>query len=360
VDVAQALGRPMIMDVHDYFPVCPRLNLLDFGGKFCDLPATETCDECLSTAGIPAGSQDRRRNLMRHVLKSVNRIRFICESSRELVERVLPCAEDNVIVRGIAIPTCPPPPPPDAPPPLRVAVIGTLAQNKGAGVLLDTARQLASERIEFDFAGVVAPECENQLKVLQATGVKIKVRGRYQPEQIPEILHGKHVALFASPWPETFCITLSEAFRAGVVPVVSNLGALGERVQNGRNGLVGPAEAGFFVRALRSLLHDPQQLNRLREGALATPLPTLEEEIAFMRQLYFTLADEYGLPASKRSPSLHAACLAPIQTVCIGVPESPQGFNPARTLVRRAIRLYRERGLKVVLHRTWSRMKTGS
>jgi hypothetical protein len=45
-------------------------------------------------------------------------------------------------------------------------------------------------------------------------------------------------ALFLSPWPETYCFTLSEALLAGLVPVALDRGAIGERLRDLGQGIV--------------------------------------------------------------------------------------------------------------------------
>ena len=100
--IAQALGRPTLMDLHDYTLLCPRCDLLDDQRKFCDLPATETCDECLwKTAKLPRGSQSLRRRLTAAACHAVDQIHFVSESQRSLVERVLPIRKEKIRVQGI-------------------------------------------------------------------------------------------------------------------------------------------------------------------------------------------------------------------------------------------------------------------
>ena len=72
----------------------------------------------------------------------------------------------------------------------------------------------------------------------------VKILGAYKPEQLAGLLadSGCTGALFLSIWPETFSFTLSEAWRAGLVPVVTNLGAQAERVKREKVGLtISPA-----------------------------------------------------------------------------------------------------------------------
>ena len=58
VEVARSLGRPTVLGLYDFFVACPQFNLLDSSGRFCNLPAIETCDQCLARMdGLPAGAK---------------------------------------------------------------------------------------------------------------------------------------------------------------------------------------------------------------------------------------------------------------------------------------------------------------
>jgi glycosyltransferase involved in cell wall biosynthesis len=294
--------------------------------------------------------------MMCKVLDAVDRIRFVSQSERSLVERVLPVPKGKAIVRGVGIPHSVAPGEPDPPPPLRVIVIGNVARNKGADVLLGLAGRLASEPIELEFAGAIQPEYVEPLRQLSQAGVT--VRGSYEPEDVGQILKGHHVALFASSWPETFVITLSEAFRAGVVPVVPNIGAFAERVRDGENGLVVRGDSASYLCALLSLLNDPELLERLRSGALATRPPTLEDSLSLMRNTYRALAAEYDVAASvKPTPWEADSSLAiPISDIRAG-PEEPPCTTPA--VLQRVLRVYRLAGVRGVARRVWTKIRSG-
>jgi glycosyltransferase involved in cell wall biosynthesis len=339
--------------LYDFFPVCERFNLCDEAGRYCDLPCVEQCDECLASAGLPAGTQACRRRLMCEVFESVDRIRFLSESHRSLVERVLPVPVDKVIVQGLGTPFCDTVEQPAPPPPLRVVVLGNLAANKGATTILSVIRRLASERMHFTLAGTIRADVHAAVRRLNRANVT--VHGGYEPEELGAILEGQHVALFASPWPETYVIALSEAFRAGVVPVVPDIGAFSERVQDGQNGLVVRGETGSFVRALLSLLDDPRLLGRLREQALTTPVTTIEDNLSLARGVYNDLAAQYELPWDAPPAVVEADLLAPISTWHFA---TAVGYNPPPkpTALQKVLRIYRAYGAQETARRVWARM----
>jgi len=346
VKVAKSLGRPTVLGLYDFFIACPQFNLLDSSGRFCNLPAIETCDQCLAQLdGLPAGAQGRRRELLSQVCSAVDRIHFLSHSQRSLIERVLPIPENKVFVQGLGIrPQSSPPSPLTAPPPLQIAVLGNHARNKGADALVPIIQRLAAENMRFRIAGAVAEPYKAQLQAMPRTSVELL--GPYEPEQVGKVLQGCHVALFASPWPETFMLTLSEAMHAGAVPVGPDLGAFGERVRDGENGLVVDGDVGSYVLALLTLLDNPPLLERLRAGVRATRVLTLDEDAAGFEQLYDALAAEYGLP----EPTFPVA-LAAEETAAMPADDNPA----AKSTLEKMMWIYQTQGAHALFRRAWQR-----
>lgn len=353
VEVARALGRPSVLGLYDFFPACPQFNLMDCRGKFCDLPVAETCDECLQLmAGLPEGTQSARRQLMCGLFQAADKVHFLSHSQRELLQRVVPIADEKAFVQGIGIPPAVRGEAPPPPPPLRVAIIGNVARNKGADTVISLVRRLASDQIHFDIAGDVLENYRRPLERLRGPGVTL--HGPYEPERIGSILQGCHVALFASPWPETYCITLSEAFRAGAVPVAPALGAFAERIRDGENGLLVSGDVGSYMRALLSLRDDPALLLRLRNGVAAGDFLTLAEDLGGIASVYEELAAQYHLPGPRRTVALDRDSLSPISVAAVGpLPSLP--LHGTISAYRQALYVYRTQGARAVVRKVWDK-----
>jgi glycosyltransferase involved in cell wall biosynthesis len=112
---------------------------------------------------------------------------------------------------------------------LRIGLLGEIGLHKGLGVLIDCARQVVLDRLPLEFVviGEASPEWRPTLHQL---GVKIS--GRYQASDLPRLVaeYTPHLLWFPAQCPETFSYTLSEALRLKLPLVVSDLGALPERV----------------------------------------------------------------------------------------------------------------------------------
>ena len=264
--ISRAYGVPGVMTIYDYFPLCTSFNLLDFNRQFCGvehLPLA-ACDVCLSAQfNYPRGSQERRRAFFARVFDALDTLLFISRDCRDRFEKVYPYADltHKSAVTDLPLPYAAKPPlvPPQkrwAQRPIRVVSFGNFTHPKGADVMLRTFNQLRDSQFEFHLFGRLDEPYPAILEALNFSNVK--VHRQFLPGSLHEMLQTAALSLHVSVWPETFCITLSEAIHFGVVPIVSDLGALGERIENGINGFKIPANApGALLGLLESLAADP-------------------------------------------------------------------------------------------------------
>jgi glycosyltransferase involved in cell wall biosynthesis len=72
----------------------------------------------------------------------------------------------------------------------------------------------------------------------------VRITGEYQPADLPGLIDsiGATIALFLSPWPETYSYTLSEAWANGLYPIALDIGAIAERIRHMNCGRLLPLE----------------------------------------------------------------------------------------------------------------------
>jgi GT2 family glycosyltransferase/glycosyltransferase involved in cell wall biosynthesis len=257
-------GLPYQVTLHDYFYACPRVTLLDESHRHCGLPEPSKCDRCIARGGAhpmldpsfgPLTAEVARwRAAWRGFLAGASRRIAPSADTAALYLRAFP--ELSVEVWPHEEPSPPQVTPEARPEPARteVVVLGAIGQHKGLDRLLDLLRHAErwAEDVHFTVLGFTS--AEEQV----ARFANVTVTGPYEPTELGERLDalGAQVALFLSPWPETYSYTLSEALAHGLTPLAYDIGAIAERLRGLGCG---------FLRALDAPA--PVMLEAIREAA---------------------------------------------------------------------------------------------
>lgn len=228
--------------VHDYLPVCPKVNMLD--NDLLPCPGTEQwrCQACMDKDVMTTGSGRidivKWREAYAVFLAGAARVFAPSMDAAQRIAIAYPECADKIEIA---------PHPefilPDSPvkfpikrddEPLRVAVIGAIGPHKGAAILEACALDAKKRNLHIEFIVIGYTDRDNVLK-----GLGVTITGRYKEENLFNLLEtfNCHMAFFPSPWPETYCYTLSVAGLVGLFPVVFDHGAPAERTDAWGYGL---------------------------------------------------------------------------------------------------------------------------
>jgi len=287
--IAKANGCGVVYSAHDFWIVSSQYNLLNHELKFVEDEVKSVVANDISlkaSENIPFGAAQTRRAFVSTMLKSVDVIAFGTQYSRNLTHEIYPLLDHKRSeILGIPSPdtTVPVHAKPYAPlngRPLRIAAVGNFLRTKGADTILSLIEAANEQLFEFHIFGYVHPEYEAVLNALNRSNVKFY--GRYSVGDI-DALKVADVALNLSIWPETYCISLSEAWQNGLVPIVTDVGGLGDRVIDGVNGFKVPINHPAMVLERLELLRSSEQIRRTIMGnispALWTPARTHGEAL---------------------------------------------------------------------------------
>ena len=307
------LGVPYVATFQDYLCVCPNLNLYDVVDDrlCCAAPEgpprdpTACMEHLFAHLGLPvprdpAAFVARHRAAYGALLAHARRVFFPAQATRDLVARFHHLDPERAVVvphgylqpsrrvrhgssRAL----------------LHIALLGEVAYPiKGARSyvpLLARTRHLPIVWHVFGHA-----ERFGFADTLRGLGLgrRLVLHGWYPREAIFERLAAAAIDLvvFLPPWPETFSYTLSEALAAGVPVIVSDQGALPERVRADGVGLV-VGNVDEAVAAIERLSTHRDELARLQAAAARFRHRTIAEMAADYRPIYDELLAKAPAPA---------------------------------------------------------------
>jgi len=300
VDQVTAVGIPYLITLHDYWFPCANAQLItNYDHTLCAGP--DRWINCGRCALARAGRDSRvaapllvpmlayRSRLLRRLLAQAVRVIAPSEFVRQkYAELGAPVGNMVVVPHGIETPPgrLASPAVPHHPGELHIAYVGSLAWQKGVHVLVEAANGLPREGVSLTIFGDLTryPDYVADLRA-RAQHPGIRFAGPVSRDALWARLGEADVLAVPSLWHETSSLAAQEAFAAGLPVMASALGALRERVQHERNGLlIPPGDAGAWRRQFERLLADPAVLPRLRAGI--QPVRTMAEHLAELARIY--------------------------------------------------------------------------
>ena len=286
---ARDSGATVVVTLHDYFLLCEASVLLRRDGSICERGSREACGDCMHVHpllperwGVPAAEvQGTDRDALYERVAAERR----AQHARDIrAAHAVLCPSAFLGRRFRAAGLCPPelqrtlplgcpgelhaPRVSDPARPLRVGYVGGIYSSKGVHVLMQAARQLAGEPLEFHVHGVLEwfPDYVAELRQ-HAAGANVSFHGRFDASEVDRVLAGVDLLVVPSLWYENMPLTIQEAFRNGLPVLVSDLGSMPEIVRDGAGGRsFPPGDATALANLLRELAADREQLARLAAG----------------------------------------------------------------------------------------------
>lgn len=280
------LGKPVVMTLHDYWPLCPRGQMLDYEGRVSNAPEPDACARCL-TATWPylmpsAGGEARgpegeeladdaaaathRTDYALRCLEAPHRLFTPSEAARQVYVGAGVNAERiEVVPNGIDVnelamrvrrlraigegeSTS------DE---IRLGVLGTLLPSKGSLELIHAFQEAGVPDLTLEMHGNMPSyhgdsSYLDEIKRLAEADPRIRIHGPYNHDRLPEILAVLDGVAAPSRWREVFGLTVREARAAGLPVLVSSAGDLGSVAADGLAGIVvDPEDRAGWVAALR-------------------------------------------------------------------------------------------------------------
>ena len=256
------LGIPYDAYVHDYAWFCQRIALVGPSGRYCGEPNVEGCEACIRVQGSNLAEYISVPALLARSASELKAARRVIAPSRDAATRIarhfpkvrpeiVPWEDDRPdlsLERLAAVSSLAPRRVPERAPHRstssgvgasgRIAVIGGIGREKGYDVLLACLEEVRERGLPLDF--VVVGHTPDDAALMDA-GCRF-VTGEYREDDAVALIRAQEadLAWLPSIWPETWCFTLSLAWRAGLAVAAFDLGAPAERIRSTRRGTVLP------------------------------------------------------------------------------------------------------------------------
>lgn len=299
--VEQAAGRPRLATLHDYWYFCANSQLIRPDRQPCTGPSWG-CHNCVDCATARADLTRLRRlrplvalpfayrnHYLRRMVSQIDR--FIAPSEflrQQYMDQGWSATKIVTLENGMDRRRLLDAPILDLPKPSarpHFGFIGSLAWQKGVHILVEAFNQLPPNAALTIYGSDSAfPDYGTELRAL-AHHPQIRFAGPIGFEQVGAALRQLDALIVPSLWYENSPLVIQEAYVMGVPVIASRIGALTEKVQEQKTGLLfPPGDHTALAALLQSIIDQPAQLQLLRAGI--QPPPTIEEHTAQIINLY--------------------------------------------------------------------------
>lgn len=238
-DLGARLEVPYDVVLHDYFVLCPRIDLVTGRGVCCDVAPAETCVQCVTAHGAEVREVDPLtwRNDHLDFLAGADRIIAPSDDLAARMRRHLP--REIEVWEPESDAGLPPEKPPRIPAkePLRVVTLGALNISKGLRVVQNLARVMersGGARLQLSVLGPAS----------EPLPTSVSVTGAYHPYDLDRLLieAAPHMVFLPAIWPESWSFVLTAALKRGLPVVAFDTGAPAARLRRLGRGHVLPLE----------------------------------------------------------------------------------------------------------------------
>jgi len=355
VDRCRAAGVPVVVTVSDFWPRCPKVQLIRPDGTNCTRPPPGLgCAACVkdkpkwveplarldallgplpgwwargvpqSVPALPPGlgksKQDaasllRRETWMGDVLARADRVVVPSVTlKKSLMQIGLDYEAISLCAYGMDTTWLAEGPKPRVPrgdgEPLRVGFIGSLVWYKGLEVLARAVAKMAEGSVHLhvhgDDQGGSDPAVQQIVQrtvnaASAAAGDRITFHGRFAHDDLGDIHANLDVLVVPSIWQEAYGITVREAHLTGTPVLGSDIAGIAEGIEDGVDGLLfKTGDDGDLARCLQRLIDEPELGPRL--AAAAPPVKTDDEEAVEMEWRYRQVICAHGGVAARAAP----------------------------------------------------------
>lgn len=234
-DYCKRHASKLIMLMHDYYSVCPGINLLDDSGTFCDV---SHCDNCKimdqGTKLLHADNKEWEKNWKSFLYDCDEIVAFSHDTERIIKKKYgelnnitylphtvnyMPQLDKKTKCSDI----------------INIGILGAMSKHKGFDIVKKIVNIFDenNEKVKVIHFGNSDEDCKLESE-------RYIDFGRYRVGQLPYLIFKYDIDLFFIPsiWPETFSYTTQEIIEMNMPVAVLPIGAPAERVKEYDKGLV--------------------------------------------------------------------------------------------------------------------------
>ncbi len=312
IAVFQESGAKIVFSFHDFYTICPTVQLVDGDGNYCGGPCTKGERDCTLPKGwiLPDFGRLRDAYVHTHRDKMASAVAqcdwFVTTSkaSRAVILKnmpEIPAEQFSIIEHGRDLMLTDVARAPGLGSATRVVCFGALNETKGIVMLSELVKRNAEagHPFEFHFLG-------NALGAFRPDKFGAIRHGPYHPDELIPLLASirPSFSIIASIWPETYCHTLTESWTNGIPVLASDIGTLRERIlEHGGGWLLDPHDAAKWLAKMQRIASQPAEYAAKKAKVLAYLPRSIAQMVADYCEIYQRILEPGNVISAQTRPA---------------------------------------------------------
>jgi len=226
IDVLREKKIYSIISLHDYYSICPNINLLYNNFTYCLNMENRNCVDCLKNRkGISTNIVSKWQSDFSLFLSKFDKVIVPSNSTKEIVNEFYPKLKIDVIEHGSVLLKN------DYCPKLNeihnIAVVGVLTEHKGLNIFKNLVMKNSNKNVVYHLFG------STEDSYLSKNRKRYFYHGKYERSNLFNLFKENNIelVLLLSICPETFSYTLTETLMSKIPVLGVDIGAIGDRIK---------------------------------------------------------------------------------------------------------------------------------
>jgi glycosyltransferase involved in cell wall biosynthesis len=326
---AYQTGIPVVITLHDYWFLCPRVTLIQANGRLCYEPVEPArCAWCLLetkrrfrepdilTGGrlgdvvvdlskheafsrltgltSPISAIEERREFLKEVMGKADAVVYPSNFMKSKVEDYgFPTHNLYHLPYGLEVTETGRDGNQEMTKRLRFGYLGQLSRHKGVHTIIKAYLEAGfrTEDAELVIFGDLTrePAYVEQLRLLSGDNPAINFAGPYKNQEVGKVLSSIDILIAPSEWYENWPTVILEAFAHNVPVIGANMGGIPEMICDGENGfLFEPGDVHDLAHKMVRILKEPSLLASFKTAI--NPVKSINQEIIELEGIYQSIA----------------------------------------------------------------------
>lgn len=276
IDVAKERNIYSMITLHDFYPLCPSINMLYRMEKYCPRLPDKNCSECLVyKAGLKNNIIDNWHERWEEFLSKFNKVVVPSDDTKQEISKIYHNIKIEVIEHGVAFEKSLYHSSIENTQEYNVAFVGVMSIHKGGKILQQLIKETKNPHIKYHLFGT------SEFKELEQDKKNYTYHGRYQREDLPKLLEENKINLVCnfSIWAETYSYTLTEEIVSGVPVLSFDIGAVGERITKNKFGYTMDVDSttSEIIEKINSIFENKEEYQKVISNIQKYEIKTVEE-----------------------------------------------------------------------------------